>query len=106
MKGFAINLLWIVPFAYAQQASPPKATCKFDRTRVVPQKVKAVDSKVLELGAVVPDVVSFPVGEDVFVTTQQQGWSCVTGGVRTSTGWTTKTGWMRSSLLEKASRAQ
>lgn len=77
---------------------PIKRGCVFDRTRAIFMKVK--EHRPWEFPNFLENTVQFPVGTVVTVSRSEQSWSCVTGPVKTPSGWTTRTGWMKSSRLE------
>jgi hypothetical protein len=94
-------------FVTAEQRKPttiesdalPHAPCRYSRLAVLWQ-VKEIAH--LDLSASMQKPVEFPIGTTVSVSARSGDWSCVTGSVETSLGWQTRTGWMKTSLLNRA----
>ena len=79
----------------------PKTQCRYDPAYSVVMRVK--ESAPLDFSASLEKPIRFPVGTLVSVSRRERSWSCVTGSIQTSTGRSTRTGWMQSSQLEEIS---
>lgn len=84
--------------------SPPSVACSFHHLHATFQRVRELDSpadfQFRSRPGLSPDLsYTFPPGTVVTVNQQHMGWSCVAGSKQTSAGWTTYSGWLRSSRL-------
>ena len=110
MRAISMAVLWlagssVLTAAGAQQ--PPAAVCKFDHRTVELRRVTSGPS------AFNFDPVSalhrqpyFATGETVWMSKEQQGWSCATITRETAKGWVTESGWISSSRLERVESAK
>lgn len=82
--------------------SVPKLPCRYDRLSMVREVKGSPPTEVLmrfDLSTLTENRVFFPIGAEVLVSRREGVWSCVSGSMKSSSGWTYRNGWTLSSLL-------
>lgn len=106
MRAFVFIGILALPWCAAARPAPtnesgqpalPGSDCRYDRVRVILRQVQTISP--IDLSAALMKPVRFPIGTIVSVSKQEESWSCVTGPVRKSNRWVTRTGWLQTSLL-------